>query len=91
MYCQKIIYVEAPEMNFAAPSGEETRMTQSTGKFLHEIKGFGFIERGNGDEVFDHFSVTSAIGFKSLIEGDSVTFEITNSPKKLQPANVNKI
>ncbi len=91
MYCQKIICVEAPEMNFAAPSGEETQMAQSIGKFLHEIKGFGFIEQKNSDKAIVHFSASSAIGFKSLIEGNRVTFGTTKGPKKLQAANVNKI
>ncbi|MDD2336953.1 MAG: cold shock domain-containing protein [Geobacteraceae bacterium] len=66
-------------------------MAQSTGTFLHEIKGFGFIEQENGDEAFTYFLASSAIGFKSLIEGDRVTFGTTKGPKKLQAGNVNKI
>jgi CspA family cold shock protein len=66
-------------------------MVNGTVKWFNDSKGFGFIEQENGDEVFVHFSAIAGDGFKSLTEGDRVSFEITKGPKGLQAANVNKI
>jgi cold shock protein len=66
-------------------------MVNGTVKWFNDSKGFGFIEQENGDEVFVHFSAIAGDGFKSLAEGDRVSFEITKGPKGLQAANVNKI
>jgi len=53
-------------------------------------RGFGFIEQENGDDVFVHFSAIISDGFKSLAEGEAVTFDVVNGPKGLQAANVRK-
>ncbi len=66
-------------------------MVNGTVKWFNDSKGFGFIEQENGDEVFVHFSAIAGDGFKSLAEGDRVSFEITKGPKGLQAANVTKI
>lgn len=65
-------------------------MVKGTVKWFNDSKGFGFIEQENGGDVFVHFSAIMGNGFKSLAEGDSVTFEVVNGPKGLQAANVNR-
>ena len=57
-------------------------------KWFNDSKGFGFIEQENGPDVFVHFSGIKAEGFKSLNEGDHVTFEIEQGPKGPAAANV---
>ena len=57
-------------------------------KWFNDTKGFGFLEREDGDDVFVHYSVIQNEGFKSLKEGQAVTFEITDGPKGLQAQNV---
>jgi CspA family cold shock protein len=66
-------------------------MVNGTVKWFNDSKGFGFLEQENGDDVFCHFSAISGDGFKSLAEGDSVTFEVTKGPKGLQAANVVRV
>lgn len=66
-------------------------MTQGTVKWFNDSKGFGFIEQENGDDVFCHFSAINSDGFKTLAEGDRVTFEVVKGPKGLQAANVSRI
>ncbi len=66
-------------------------MANGTVKWFNDSKGFGFLEQENGEDVFCHFSAIAGDGFKSLAEGDRVTFEITKGPKGLQAANVRKI
>jgi cold shock protein len=59
-------------------------------KWFNEAKGFGFIERAGGPDVFVHYSAIVGDGFRSLKEGDEVTFEVTQGPKGPQAANVQK-
>ena len=59
-------------------------------KWFNDAKGFGFITQEGGEDVFVHFSAIQAQGFKSLVEGDGVEFEVTRGPKGLQAANVRK-
>jgi len=60
-------------------------------KWFNDSKGFGFISQAEGDDVFVHFSAIQGDGFKSLQEGEKVTFDIVEGPKGLQAANVRKI
>ena len=67
-------------------------MARLTGtvKWFNDAKGFGFISREGGPDVFVHFSAIQGSGFKTLAEGDSVEFEIEQGQKGPQAANVEK-
>jgi CspA family cold shock protein len=67
------------------------RVAEGTVKWFNDSKGYGFIEQDNGPDVFVHFSAIQSEGFKSLAEGDRVSFEITEGQKGPQAANVRKI
>ncbi len=66
-------------------------MAEGTVKWFNDAKGFGFIEQDNGPDVFVHFSEIQADGFKSLAEGDRVSFDVVQGQKGPQSANVRKI
>jgi len=68
-----------------------SKMAEGKVKWFNDAKGFGFIEQENGEDVFVHFSAIEADGFKSLAEGEPVTFEVVNGPKGLQASNVRKM
>lgn len=59
-------------------------------KWFNKEKGYGFIEREDGTDVFVHFSAIEMDGFKTLQEGEDVEFEVVDGPKGLQAANVTK-
>ncbi len=61
---------------------------QGTVKWFNDAKGYGFISRQSGEDVFVHFSAIQAGGFRSLQEGQSVEFEVTKGPKGWQAENV---
>lgn len=63
-------------------------MALGTVKWFNDAKGFGFISQDNGPDVFVHFSAITGDGFKSLAEGQRVTFDVQEGPKGLQAANV---
>ncbi len=60
-------------------------------KWFSNAKGYGFIERENGEDVFVHFSALQGEGFKSLDEGQKVQFDVVQGEKGPQAANVVKI
>ena len=64
---------------------------QGTVKWFNDAKGYGFISRQSGEDVFVHFSAIQAEGYKSLNEGQAVEFEVTRGPKGLQAANVTSL
>ena len=63
-------------------------MAKGKVKWFNEKKGFGFISRDDGNDVFVHFSAIKRDGFKSIYEGDEVEFEVSQGPKGLQATNV---
>ena len=63
-------------------------MAEGTVKWFNDSKGFGFIQREDGPDVFVHHSAIVGTGFKSLQEGGRVEFEVTQGPKGPQAANV---
>jgi CspA family cold shock protein len=65
-------------------------MEKGTVKWFNRTKGFGFIEREEGEDVFVHFSAITGEGFKTLEQGQQVEFEVVQGPKGLQAANVKK-
>ncbi len=60
-------------------------------KWFNAAKGFGFIKRASGDDVFVHFKAIVGDGYKSLNEGDAVEFEVQQGPKGLQASKVTKV
>ncbi|MBI3786030.1 MAG: cold-shock protein [Deltaproteobacteria bacterium] len=66
-------------------------MATGTVKWFNPEKGYGFIRQENGEDVFVHYSSINGDGFKSLEEGQRVSFDITDGRKGPQASNVNKI
>jgi cold shock protein len=66
-------------------------MEQGTVKWFNNSKGFGFIKRETGEDVFVHYKSLSGDGYKTLKEGDKVEFEVETGPKGLQAVKVVKI
>jgi CspA family cold shock protein len=63
---------------------------RGTVKWFNDSKGYGFIEQSGGDDVFVHFSAITGDGFRTLAEGQEVEFELRETEKGLQAANVNR-
>ncbi len=64
---------------------------QGTVKWFSNEKGYGFISRASGDDVFVHHSAIQGTGFKSLNEGDRIEFDVARGPKGFQAQNVVKL
>ena len=60
-------------------------------KWFNDAKGYGFIQREDGEDVFVHFTAIQSDGFKTLAEGQAVEFEVLNGQKGPQAANVLKV
>jgi CspA family cold shock protein len=71
--------------------GEGGALAQGTVKWFSNEKGYGFIERDEGDDVFVHFTAITMEGYKSLREGQRVEFEVVQGTKGLQAANVQAV
>jgi CspA family cold shock protein len=70
--------------------GAHVERMKGTVKWFNNAKGYGFIGRDDGPDVFVHYSAITTEGYKSLQEGDTVEFEITQGQKGPQAANVSK-
>lgn len=66
-------------------------MPKGTVKWFDDRKGYGFIEQKEGKDVFVHHNAIQGEGFRSLIEGDEVEFDVTQGPKGLQASKVVKL
>lgn len=66
-------------------------MEKGTVKWFNEAKGYGFIKRNTGEDVFVHFKAIGGDGFKTLKEGEEVQFEVEQGPKGLQAKNVSRV
>jgi CspA family cold shock protein len=80
--------IKAPGHGAAAIQVNSMSKTTGTVKWFNETKGFGFIEREDGPDVFVHFSSIEADGFKTLADGQKVEFNVTDSQKGPQAENV---
>jgi cold shock protein len=71
---------------------EEISMASGTVKWFNDAKGFGFItQEGGGEDVFCHHTAIQSDGFRTLAEGQKVTFEVVKGPKGLQAQNVRPV
>jgi cold shock protein len=84
----KILPVVAPIHPAQFNPGNTIKMEQGTVKWFNDAKGFGFISRQNGEDVFVHYSAINSSGFKSLQEGQAVQFNVVKGPKGWQAADV---
>lgn len=66
-------------------------METGTVKWFNSSKGYGFISREEGDDVFVHYNAIEGDGYRTLDEGDKVEFEVEEGPKGLQASKVSKI
>jgi len=64
---------------------------QGTVKWFNASKGYGFIKRETGEDVFVHYSAIQSSGYRTLEEGTAVEFEVVKGPKGLQAANVQRL
>jgi CspA family cold shock protein len=79
---------ESRYINF---EGTCNTMEQGTVKWFNDAKGYGFISRQNGEDVFVHYSAIQAGGFRSLQEGQTVQFNVVKGPKGWQAENVQAV
>ncbi len=71
-------------------ASQEQQMAKGNVKWFNDAKGFGFISRSDGADVFVHHTAIQVEGYRTLSEGQEVEFEITEGPKGLQATNVRK-
>jgi cold shock protein len=88
---QRVTFLQKDLESFSATSTTKeisTIMETGTVKWFNDAKGYGFISRQNGEDVFVHFSAIQASGFRSLQEGQQVQFDVVKGPKGWQAENV---
>ena len=83
--------VSAWSFNCIKKVKEDGAVAQGIVKWFSDKKGFGFIEQEEGEDVFVHFSAIAGEGFKTLVEGERVTFDVENGNRGLAAANVAKL
>ena len=72
-------------------SKEELKVMESTIKWFNNEKGYGFIENGENEDIFVHYSEINMDGYRTLKEGERVKFDLVRTPKGLQAHNVTEI
>lgn len=85
------LFPPAGQLRQAYEEGRELHMATGTVKWFSPEKGYGFISRPDGDDVFVHFSAIEGEGYRNLEEGQSVEFDIIQGPKGLQASNVRRL
>jgi len=88
LYCGHVL--QPPAKRACGIWGWFVERLKGTVKWFNNAKGYGFIGRADGPDVFVHYSAITSEGYKSLQEGDQVEFEITEGQKGPQAANVTK-
>ncbi len=83
--CGATFCIQKPDLNRRETKGF---MEQGTVKWFNDAKGFGFVSRENGEDVFVHYSAIQTTGFKSLQEGQAVQFNVVKGPKGWQASDV---
>ncbi len=88
----------SPQINAKGGGSSNTKqnkvvifLAKGTVKWFNDAKGFGFVRMDDGKEVFVHYSAIVDKGFKSLAEGDTISFDVVEGPKGPQAANVVKV
>jgi CspA family cold shock protein len=79
---------DLPQQEIQNTKKRYNTVEQGTVKWFNDAKGFGFISRQNGEDVFVHFSAIQSNGFRSLQEGQAVQFNVVKGPKGFQAENV---
>jgi CspA family cold shock protein len=89
----RVIQPDRPAVDVTYARKEGGSAVRLTGKvkWFNDAKGYGFIERTDGDDVFVHYTAIQGTGFRSLSEGQEVEFEVVDGPKGKQAANVTKV
>ena len=88
MELPRFLFIGARPRESRLKGGESLMRVTGTVKWFNDAKGYGFIARENGDDVFVHYSAISGSGFRSLSEGQAVEFDVVDGPKGKQAANV---
>jgi cold shock protein len=85
---ERDLHYPASSSATSTPKEHSNIMETGTVKWFNDAKGYGFISRQNGEDVFVHFSAIQANGFRSLQEGQQVQFDVVKGPKGWQAENV---
>jgi len=88
LYSVTCLHTPTSPAHISTQKEHSTTMETGTVKWFNDAKGYGFISRQNGEDVFVHFSAIQANGFRSLQEGQQVQFDVVKGPKGWQAENV---